>query len=288
MRVGICQVSKRYSKANNKFCPDYDPNKPEVYIKYLDLNNLYGHAMSEYLPYGGFKWVKVNNESVNRVLNKSDNSFHGYFLEVDLDYPENLHDIHNDLPMAPGKIKVTEEMLSSTQLEIKNNYDIKVGEINKLTPNLYSKKNYVLHYRNLKYYLSQGLILKKVHRKLEFKQSHWMKPYIDFNTQKRMEATNEADKNLFKLLNNAAYGKTMENMRKRMKIRIIKTPKDFLKYASRPTYINYNIFGKNLVTIHEKKELLTLNKPIYVGCTVLELRKLARYKFYYNFFEAKM
>ena len=101
--------------------------------------------MSEYLPYGGFKWVKVNNESVNRVLNKSDNSFHGYFLEVDLDYPENLHDIHNDLPMAPGKIKVTEEMLSSTQLEIKNNYDIKVGEINKLTPNLYSKKNYVLH-----------------------------------------------------------------------------------------------------------------------------------------------
>ena len=252
------------------------------------MNNLYGHAMSEYLPYGGFKWVKVNNESVNRVLNKSDNSFHGYFLEVDLDYPENLHDIHNDLPMAPGKIKVTEEMLSSTQLEIKNNYDIKVGEINKLTPNLYSKKNYVFHYRNLKYYLSQGLILKKVHRKLEFKQSHWMKPYIDFNTQKRMEATNEADKNLFKLLNNAAYGKTMENMRKRMKIRIIKTPKDFLKYASRPTYINYNIFGKNLVTIHEKKELLTLNKPIYVGCTVLELSKLARYKFYYNFFEAKM
>ena len=93
MRRGICQVSKRYSKANNKFCPDYDPNKPEVYIKYLDLNNLYSHAMSEYLPYGGFKWVKVNNESVNRVLNKSDNSFHGYFLEVDLDYPENLHDI---------------------------------------------------------------------------------------------------------------------------------------------------------------------------------------------------
>ena len=287
MRLGICQISKRYSKASNKFCPDYDPNNPEVYIKYLDMNNLYGHAMSEYLPYGGFKWVKVNNESVNRVLNKSDNSFHGYFLEVDLDYPENLHDIHNDLPMAPGKIKVTEEMLSSTQLEIKNNCDIKVGEINKLTPNLYSKKNYVLHYRNLKYYLSQGLILKKVHRKLEFKQSHWMKPYIDFNTQKRMEATNEADKKLFKLLNNAVFGKTMENMRKRMKIRIIKKPKDFLKYASRPTYINHNIFGKNLVKIHEKKELLTLNKPIYVGCTVLELSKLTMYEFYYDFLKQK-
>ena len=90
---------------------------------------------------------------------------------------------------------------------------------------------------------------------LEFKQSAWRKSYIDFNTQKRKEATNEADKNLFKLLNNAVYGKTMENMRKRIKIRITKTPKDFLKYAPRPTYISHNIFGKNLVLIHEKRKL---------------------------------
>ena len=102
--------------------------------------------------------------------------------------------------------------------------------------------------------MSEGLILKRVHRILEFKQSAWMKSYIDFNTQKRKEATNEADKNLFKLLNNSVYGKTMENMRKRIKIRITKTPKDFLKYASRPIYISHNIFGKNLVVIYEKRE----------------------------------
>ena len=119
-------------------------------------------------------------------------------------------------------------MLSPYCLKIKNKHDIKSGDINKLTPNLMSKKNYVVHYRNLKYYISQGLILKKVHKILEFKQSAWMKPYIDFNTQKRKEATNEADKNLFKLLNNAVYGKTMENMRKRIKIRIIKNKKDLL------------------------------------------------------------
>ena len=110
-----------------------------------------------------------------------------------------------------------------------------------------------------------------------------MKPYIDFTTQKRKEATNEADKNLFKLLNNAVYGKTMENMRKRIKIRIIKSEKDFIKYASKLTYINHDIFGKRLVAIHEKKESLTLNKPIYVGWTVLELSKLEMYKFHYNF-----
>ena len=111
-------------------------------------------------------------------------------------------------------------------------------------------------------------------RILEFKQSNWMKSYNDFNTERRKEAANEADKNLFKLLNNAAYGKTMENMRKWIKIRITKTPKDFLKYAARPTYTSHNIFGKNLVVIHEKKELFTLNKTMYVGCTVLEFSKL--------------
>ena len=150
-----------------------------------------------------------------------------------------------------------------------------------------SKKNHVMNYRNLKYYLSQGLTLKKVHRILEFKQSAWMKPYTDFNTQKRKEATNEADKNLFQLLNNAVYDKTIENMRKRIKIRITTNEKDFLKYASRPTYIGHKKFGKNLVVIHEKKELLTLNKLIYVGCAVLELSKLAMYKFYYDFVKKK-
>ena len=245
MRGGISYVNKRFSKANNEYCPDYDKNKPKVYINYHDMNNLYGDAMSQYLPYGGFKWVEVNNETVNRILNKSDNSLHGYFLEVDLDYPEELHDIHNDYSMAPEKIKIEDEMLSPYSFEIKNEYDIKTGGINKLAPNLMSKKNYGVHYKNLQYYLSQGLILKKVHRILEFKQSDWMKPYIDFNTQKRKEATNEADKNLFKLLINAVYGKTMENMRRKIKIRIITKEKDFLKYAARPRYISH----KNVVKI---------------------------------------
>ena len=217
------------------------------------MNNLYGDAMSQYLPHGGFKWVEVNHETVNKILNKSDNSLNGYFLEVDLNYPEELHDIHNNYPMAPEKIKIEDDMLSPYCSEIKRKYDIKTGGINKLAPNLMSKKNYGVHYKNLQYYLSQGLILKKVHRILEFKQSDWMKPYIDFNTQKRKEATNEADKNLFKLLNNAVYGKTMENMRKRIKIRITTNEKDFLKYASRPKYISHKKFGKNLVVIYEKK-----------------------------------
>ena len=113
MTGGISYASKRYSKANNEFCPDYDKNKPKVYTKYLDMNNSYGDAMSEYLPYGGFKWVKVNNKTINRVLNKSNKSLHGYFLEVDFLYPEELHDEYNYFPMAPEKIKVKDEITRS-------------------------------------------------------------------------------------------------------------------------------------------------------------------------------
>ena len=114
-----------------------------------------------------------------------------------------------------------------------------------------------------------------------------MKPYIEFNTERRQETTNEADKNLFKLLINAIYGKTMENMSKRFKIRITTNEKDFLKHVSKPAYIAYRKFGKNLVAIYEKKEKVKLNKPIYVGNAILELSKLAMYKFYYDFVKKK-
>ena len=132
MRGGISYINKRFSKANNKYCPDYDRTKPEKYITYLNMNNLYGDAMSEYLPYGRFKWVEVNNETINKVLMKCDGSLHGYFLEVDLQVPEELHDYHKDYPMAPEKIKIEDDMLSPYFSEIKIKYDIKSGEINKL------------------------------------------------------------------------------------------------------------------------------------------------------------
>ena len=136
-----------------------------------------------------------------------------------------------------------------------------------------NKNNYVIHYRNLQQSLELRMKLKKIHRILKFKQKDWMKPYIDFNIERRKEATNEVDKNHLKLLNNAAYGKTMENMRKRITIRVAKIAKDFIKYTSRPTCINWKVFGNNLAAIHEKKISLTLKKPIYVGFTVFEISK---------------
>ena len=114
-----------------------------------------------------------------------------------------------------------------------------------------------------------------------------MKTYIEFNTEKRMQATNETDKNFFKLIINCVYGKTIENMRKRMKIRIVTNKEDLNKYGTRPTFINHVIYGKNLVSIHEKPQTIKLNKPIYVGCTVLELSKLEMYKFWFDFIKKR-
>ena len=135
------------------------------------------------------------------------------------------------------------------------------------------KTKYVVHYRNLQLYLSLGINLTKIHRALQFKQPNWMNKYIDFNTKKRTCATNDFEKDFFKLMINSVYGKTMENLRKRINVRFVNNKKDFLKYTSRPAYVTHKLFNKNFAAIHEIKPALILNKPIYVGFTVLGLSK---------------
>ena len=268
----LVNINKRYSEASKN-----------VNILYLDMNNLYGCAMSQYLPISDFKWVKVINEIEQKLMRIKKDSSTGYILEVDLEYPQKLHDIHNDYPLAPEKINIPKEWLSDYCLKIANVHNITTGTVKKLVPNLMNKNNYVIHYRNLQQCLELGMKLKKIHRILKFKQSDWMRPYIDFNTQKRTISNNEADKNFFKLMNNSVYGKTMENLRKIIKIRVVKNSQDFIKYTSRPTCVNWKVFENNLAAIHEKKISLTLNKPIYVGFTVLETSKWEMYNFHYNF-----
>ena len=245
---------------------DYDPEKPATFIVHLDKNNLYGWSMSEYLPYEKFEWLEnINKFDVMSVNEKSDT---GYILEVDLKYPKELHELHNDYPLAPEKLAVTNDMLSKYCKKIVDKYDIKVGDVKKLIPNLRNKSKYVLHYRNLQLYLFLGMKLIKIHRILKFKQSNWMEKYIDFNTEKRKNAANNFEKDFFKLMINSVYGKTMENLRKRINVRLVNNEKDILKYTSRPTYVTHKLFYKDYAAIHEIKPVLML-KPIYVGYTVL-------------------
>ena len=174
-------------------------------------------------------------------------------------------------------------MLSRYCKKIADRYKIKVGDVKKLIPNLGNKTKYVLHYKNLQLYLSLGMRLTKIHRVLKFKQSDWMEKYIDFNTDKRKNAANDFENDFFNLIINSVYGKTMENLRKRINVRLVNNAKDFLKYTSRPTYVTHKIFGKTYAAIREIKPELILNNPIYVGFTVLDLSKWKMYDFHYNF-----
>ena len=209
----------------------------------------------------------------------------GYILEVELEYPDSLHNFHNDYPLAPEKLKVESDMLSTYCRDIAEKYEIKVGNVNKLIPNLGSKKKYVVHYKHLQLYVLLGIKVVKIHKVLKFNQSDWLGEFAHFNTMKRMRASNDFEKDFFKLMINCVYGKTMENLRKRVNVKIVNNGSDYVKCVSRPTFVSQKIIDKNLVAIHRVKPVLTLNKSIYVGFCVFELSKLFMYDFHYNYFK---
>ena len=188
---GITQAVKRYAKANNKYMKDLNnPDEESIYLQYLDANNLYEWAMIQKLPAHGFLWNEAEDftpEKKDKIVKKDKK---GYLLEVDVEYPKELHENHNELPF------LTERM--------------KIGRVEKLVPNLKDKKRYVVHIKALDQALKHGLKLKKVHQVIEFRQSKWMKAYIMLNTRLRKDAKNEFEKDFFKLINNNVFGKTME------------------------------------------------------------------------------
>ena len=283
MRGGVSYIANRYGKANNKYMKEYDEKAPSKYIMYLDASNLYGWAMSQYLPTGNFKWISDREiKQIDLGKYKADGK-KGLILEVDLEYPQELHDMHNDYPICPERVKVSNDMLSGYCKKIAKKYKISIGLVSKLIPTLRDKKEYMLHYRNLQLYLDLGLKIKKIHGVLKFDQSSWLKQYIDFNTEKRKNAKNSFEKDFFKLMNNSVFGKTMENLRKRVDVSLVTDEKKLDKFTTKPTYVSSKIFNENLMAVHKDKETLTLNRPAYVGICILDLSKTLMYDFHYNY-----
>ena len=246
-RGGISIISNRYGEANNKYMGQgFNKNKPSKYLMYLDANNLYGCAMSKKLPTHGFKWL-TGGEIEKIYENRHNLNKMPCILEVDLEYPENLHDLHNDYPLSPEKVKC------------KNG-------VEKLIPNLRDKKKYVLHYKNLIQCLDMGLKIKNIHRGIKFVESEWMKPYIDKNTNLRAKAKNNFEKDFYKLMNNSVFGKTMENIRNRVDVKLVNTEEKLRKLVAKPNFKGRKIFNENLVSVHMKKTSLTMNKPVILVC----------------------
>ena len=270
IRGGISIISNRYGEANNKYMGrGFKKSELIKYLMYLDANNLYGCAMSMKLPTHGFKWLssgemeKLYDNQVLQIWEKTP-----CILEVDLYYPDELHDKHNDYPLCPERVKC------------KNG-------VEKLIPNLRNKTKYVLHYKNLIQCLKLGMKLKKIHRGIKFVESEWMKPYIDMNTKLRAKAKNNFEKDFYKLMNNAVFGKTMENIRNRKDVKLVNSVEKLRELIAMPNFVNRKIFSENLISVHMKKTNLTMNKPVYLGMCILDLSKTIMYDFHYNYIKPK-
>ena len=222
MRGSISYISKRYGESTD-----------DISIMYWDANNLYGWTMIQDLPSEGFKFLSEEEIKKFDLGSISENRKIGYILEVDLEYCRELHNLHNGYPLCPEKVKGKYEMLNKYCKNIFDWYDIKVGGVKILIPNLYDKVRYVVHYKRLKYYLSLGIKLEKIHRILKFKQSNWLKVFTDFNTEKRKNSNDEFNKNLCKLINNSIYRESNENIRHRINVKLVKDKRKYLKIVNK-------------------------------------------------------
>ncbi|XP_031342987.1 uncharacterized protein LOC116180481 [Photinus pyralis] len=266
IRGGITQCSTRYAKANNPFMKDYNSDLDTTYLLYLDINNLYGATMCNFLPFGEFSFVE-DIENLD-ILNHPDDADVGYIVDCDLDYPSELHESDSDFPMAP------EHMIPLN------------SKFKKLMLTLYPKREYVVHYRNLKIYVQHGLKLVKINRVLQFKQSPWLKKYIELNIGMRQRAKNEFDKNFYKLMINSPFGKLMENVRKYKEVHLLTKwggRYGARAYISKPNFHSCTIFDKDMVIIEMNRLEVFFNKPIYAGFAVLDISKTFLYDFHYNY-----
>ena len=201
------------------------------------------------------------------MMARNSNHSYGYVLEVDVKYPKELHDHHNDLPFMCEKIRV--------------------NGVEKLVPNLHDKKKYVIHVKALKQALHHGLVLGRIHRVIQFKQSAWMKEYINFNTRLRMVAKNDFEKDFYKLMNNSVFGKTMENIKRHRDIKLVNNKEDYLKQVMKPNFKGGTLMGADLMSCEMGKVKVKMNKPVYLGQAILDLSKTIMYEIHYNYIKRK-
>lgn len=289
LRGGISTVNTREAYAHNKYTEGDENIKDPTFIAYLDKVNLYGESFLHKLPTGDFEWMseeQVNEITTADILNMDPNGEKGATFMVSLEYPVELHDRDNCLPLCPEKISVPFDSLSNYTKRILRQENMKYSpKIKKLIPHLGDRKEYVVHFRTLQFYLKKGMVLKKVHSAITYTQEAWMRDYVLFNAEKRKQAVNTFEKNLFKFLVNAVFGKSIENVRSRRSIKITNDDHLAARYMKSPYLKSFEILNDHLMIFEFHVRTVTLDKPVYTGVSVLDLSKLFLYEFHYKFKE---
>jgi len=263
--------------------------------------------MMQPLPIGGFRWVEFETEGSEggKLLDKAEEEWYkykdkifnsddlggidypkkGYLIECNIDYPDELHNLHDDLPFLPERMKPNKRELSEVQQDYMR--EMKVKQTEKLITTLHDKKNYVLTHEHLFLALQHGLIPTKNYKILEFDQKPWLSTYIEKNTEERKYAKNDFEKDFYKLMNNSVFGKTMEDVRNYQDIHVVTGEEEVLKLSKKATFQSIDILDKDLALVRMRKTTVTLNKPIYCGIKILDVSKVHMYQFLYDYIKPK-
>ena len=286
LRGGVSMITHRFEESNHPQLDSYDPNKPTTHLIYLDANALYSSIMTRKLPYRGLKWKNFEKNEMKRIIEEyTDQDKIGYFVECDLSYPPEIHDMTKDLPLAPEHRLVTEDMLSPYARSLKEKLGIKTDKVPKLLSTQYAREKYVCHIENLQFYLRKGMRLTKVHKVLEFRQKNIMKDYIDLCIRERNKTGISADeKSMWKLCCNAIFGKSIQNVEKRNSMTLLTDEKKVLRAISNPRFKHADLINKKIVQVCSFKRKNMVTTPYYIGVAVLELSKLHMMKIHYDHF----
>ena len=203
-------------------------------------------------------------------------------MEVDLHYPASLHDYHQDFPLAPSKNIVEYDWLSDYQVNLRESHNLPPSKVPKLLQTFFDKEHYVLHYKLLKLYVNLGLVVRKMHRVLQFTQNNWLTSYITLNSEKRQAASNKFEESFYKLMNNAVYGKNCESKRRRMKIELTRDARRTLTIVSKFEFEKFKVFGENMAALSSRPRKIYWDTPTIVGATILDLVKYYLYQFHYG------
>lgn len=287
IRGGMTFVNEHHAVVNTPSCPDfYDANLPLHELLYVDANNLYGKALSMPLPLKDFKWLSEDQCSNLDISSLNLEEDVGYLFEVDLSYPEYVQDKSEDLPFAPEAGIVDSKCLTEYMKELYGDLygSKKYTAFPKLMLTHGDKRRYIVHGLLLQFYLSQGMRLEKVHGALRFTQKSFFEKYISFNSQQRQMAVSEFAKDFYKLKNNSLFGKTMENVMKRINFKLVTNLIELKKFSTKPSFQRSISYSESLSGVSMYPEEVLLNKPIFIGQAVLDLSKLVMYKWRYHVF----
>ena len=271
---GIGEV--RHFTANNPLLSSFSSRETTTFGAFFDVTSLYAGTMQQLMPSVDYKWN--TSITLQELLDTPTDSPLGYFVEVDFLYPKHLHDAHNGLPLAPEKKIIQHSWLS----DYAESFGVKPSKTAKLIETLFDKKNYVCHYENLKFYVKHGLVVDRLHRVCEFKQSKWLGVYIEKNTVMRKQADNDFEKAFFKLMSNACFGKTMENLRKRSNLKFVSSARQAESFVEKASFNSFQVINEKLVSVSFKMTCVVWDKPTPVGAGILDLSKLSLYKFHYE------